>query len=424
MSELPFQRSHIAPMSGQAVVRPGVNATLVLLYGLFVVFVLLRIGLNALILNQFMDYTTLEGSTIDKIHPAFYGIGLVAAGVGLTQRIELSAQDLGILRAIMVFVVGIVGLLAMIAASGQSASAGYVLDTYIVACLAMFAMMAMPNPWRVWIGELIILFLVLSAAVGIGEFILKVRLLPYPGGEETFRPTGLSDHPLALGQWCAVGICFAGTVRRQSLRFLSVAILLIGALASGARIATISACASCIIFLIFEPMAARTRLDALQRKLMVAIAGIVGLIGTIGAMVAMGALSRLEGGLVDQSSQARVDVYRVFEFMSWRELLFGTDLTRIQRLARDIFNLPFIESSPVVFTVQFGLFGAILFALLLGNLYRALLRGRSTIVVLGTLMYFGLALTNNQLSVKSADMLMLGLLIMADCGPRRQRIEG
>jgi hypothetical protein len=171
-------------------------------------------------------------------------------------------------------------------------------------------------------------------------------------------------------------------------------------------------------------MAARTRLDALQRKLMVAIAGIVGLIGTIGAMVAMGALSRLEGGLVDQSSQARVDVYRVFEFMSWRELLFGTDLTRIQRLARDIFNLPFIESSPVVFTVQFGLFGAILFALLLGNLYRALLRGRSTIVVLGTLMYFGLALTNNQLSVKSADMLMLGLLIMADCGPRRQRIEG
>ena len=405
-------------MSGNATANPTANATLTLLYAMFVGFVLLRLSLGALILNEFMDYTTLEGSTIEKIHPALYGIALVAIGLGLTQRIALASHDLAILRAIILFVVGMFCLLLMIAVSGRSTSAGYILDTYIVACLAMFAMMAMPDSWRAPLGELILLFLVLSAAVGIGEFLLKTRLLPYPGGEDSFRPTGLSDHPLQFGQWCAVGICFAGIIRRLSVRFIAVAVLLVGALVSGARIASLAACVSCVIFLIFTPMPARTPMDSVQRKMMLAIAGVVGLVGVVGVMFAAGALSRLEGGLVDQSSQARIDVYRVFEFLSWREFLFGSDITQVQRLARDIFNLPYIESSLVVLIVQFGLIGALLFAFLLGNLFRALLRGRSTAVILGTLVYFGLALTNNQLSVKSADMLMLGLLIMADCSPR------
>lgn len=408
-------------MSGHAATQPTVNTTLSLLYAMFVVSVLLRIGLSALILNEFMDYTTLEGSTIEKIHPAFYGIALVAGLAGLTQRIELSARDLSILRAVMVFVTGMAVLLAMTKINGETSSVGYILDTYIVACTAIFAMTAMPDAWRIRLGEFIILFLVVSAAVGIGEFLLKTRLLPYPGGEDNFRPTGLSDHPLQLGQWCAVAICFCGIVRWLPLRLLSVAVLLVGALASGARISTLAACVSCVAFVILVPMPARTAIDAIQRKMMLVIAGLVGLTGAVGVMFAAGALNRLEDGLVDQSSQARVDIYRVFEFLSWREILLGADLTRVQRIARDIFNLPYIESSPVVFTVQFGLIGAILFALLLANLFRSLLRGRSAIVVVGTLMYFGLALTNNQLSVKSADMLTLSLLVMADCGPRLRR---
>ena len=218
-------------MSGHAATQPTVNTTLSLLYAMFVVSVLLRIGLSALILNEFMDYTTLEGSTIEKIHPAFYGIALVAGLAGLTQRIELSARDLSILRAVMVFVTGMAVLLAMTKINGETSSVGYILDTYIVACLAIFAMTAMPDAWRIRLGEFIILFLVVSAAVGIGEFLLKTRLLPYPGGEDNFRPTGLSDHPLQLGQWCAVAICFCGIVRWLPLRLLSVAVLLVGALA-------------------------------------------------------------------------------------------------------------------------------------------------------------------------------------------------
>lgn len=405
-------------LSGSASAVPRLNATLPLLSAAFVVLVLLRIGLNALILNQFMDYTTVEGSVIEKIHPAFYGIVLVAAGIAVTQRIELTLRDLAILRAVIVFVAGIAALLAMMIVNGRSGSAGYILDTYIVACLASFVLIAMPDAWRMRLGELVVLFFVLSAAVGIVEFLFKARLLPYPGGEAGFRPVGLTDHPLQFGLWCAVAICFARAIRMQPLRWLAVAILLVGALASGARVATLAAGASAVIFLIFEPIAAPTRIDAMQRKMMLAILGLVGLIAAVAAMAAIGALDRLFGGLVDESALARVGIYGVFDFLTWREFLLGADIARVQRLALDVFNLPYIESSFVILTIQFGLLGAILFFALLGNLVRAWLSGRSMPVILGTMIYFGVALTNNQLSVKSADIMILAILIMADCSTR------
>ena len=400
--------------------RSGVNVTLSLLFIVFAASVALRLGFGALLLNEFMNYTTIEGSTIEKIHPAFYGIALVAVAIGLTQRVVLSVRDLAILRAIIVFIVGIVGILAMmLLVNGQSSSSGYILDTYIVTCLASFVMMALPEAWRVRLGELVLLFLTLSALVGIAEFVLRARLLPYPGGEEVFRPTGLSDHPLQLGMWCAVGICFAPILRWPLRQFVTVAILLVGALASGARVASIAACFSSVIYLIFARMPAPTSADAFQRKVMLAIAGLCGLIAVIAVMAAVGALDRLLGGLVDQSSLARVGIYGVFDYLTWREFLLGSDIVRVQRIARDVLDIPYIESSFVVFTVQFGLIGAIVFALLLGNLVRAWLIGRAMPTIIGTLIFFTLALTNNLLSVKSADVLILGLLIMSDCSRRQ-----
>jgi len=393
-----------------------------MLYAAFVVFVLLRVGLNALILNQFMDYTTLEGSTIQKIHPAFYGISLVAGIVLAGYRIELDGDDLAVLRAIATFLCGIVLLIAMLVAGGRNTSVGYILDSYIMACIAAFIMTTLPRGWRPLIAELLLAFLMLSAMVGTVEFALKTRLLPYPGGEEVFRPTGLTDHPLQLGQWCAVGICLVSATRwRMPFKIAAVAILLIGVLASGARFATLFSGLSCLVFLITARMDAPTRLDSLQRKIMLALAGVLAMMGLVAAMFAAGALSRFDNSIVDQSSLARVSIYGVFDYLTWNEFLFGGDITRIQRIARDVFGLPYIESSFVVFTVQFGLVGAILFAAVLANLFRALLRGAPWNVIAGTVVFFTLSLSNNALSAKSSDILMMALLIMGckAAAPRR-----
>ncbi|MEW6639442.1 MAG: VpsF family polysaccharide biosynthesis protein [Pseudomonadota bacterium] len=384
-----------------------------MLYMAFVVFILLRVGLNSLILNQFMDYTTLEGSTIQKIHPAFYGISLVAMTMLVSHRIELDAEDLAVLRAIATFLCGIVLLIVMLVAGGRNTSVGYILDSYIVACIATFVMTTLPRGWRPLIGELLLSFLMLSAMVGTVEFALQTRLLPYPGGEEVFRPTGLTDHPLQLGQWCAVGIGLVSATRwRMPFKIAAVAILLIGVLASGARLATLLSSLSCLVFLATARMEAPTRLDALQRKIMLALAGVLAMMGLVAAMLAAGALTRLGGGLVDQSSLARVNIYGVFDYLTWNEFLFGGDITYIQRIARDVFGLPYIESSLVVFTVQFGLVGALLFAAVLANLFRALLKGAPWSVIAATVIFFTLSLSNNALSTKSSDVLTMTLLIM------------
>jgi hypothetical protein len=394
-----------------------------LLFIAFAAFVMLRIGLNALILNQFMNYTTLEGSTIEKINPAFYGIALIAAALMLGYRIELSALDLGILRAIIIFIGGIAALLAMLAISGLNTSAGYIIDTYVTACMAAFIMMAMPQAYRSQLAALIIFFLVVCAGVAIAEFALKVRFLPYPGGESVFRPTGLSDHPLQLGRWCVMGITFMGVVRwPPSIRLAAIAVLFVGCLASGARIATMAAGLACLVVLSAGPLGGRSRADILQRKLMVLILSIVIVAGIIAGMFMIGALDRFEGGLADQSALARVNIYGVFDYLTWHEILFGTDILHVQRIANDVFGIPYIESSFVVFTVQFGLIGAIVFAALLANLFRALLKRRSAIMVFATLTFFVLALSNNGLSVKSPDILMIMLLIMCDPGSRSRHI--
>jgi hypothetical protein len=82
--------------SGYAVTEPSDSYILLrMLYAAFVFFILLRIGLNALILNQFINYTTIEGSTIEKIHPAFYGIGLVALAILFNYRISAERTGSG-----------------------------------------------------------------------------------------------------------------------------------------------------------------------------------------------------------------------------------------------------------------------------------------------------------------------------------------
>ena len=150
----------------------------------------------------------------------------------------------------------------------------------------------------------------------------------------------------------------------------------------------------------------------MQRKIMLALAGVLAVMGLVAVMFAAGALSRFDNSIVDQSSLARVSIYGVFDYLTWNEFLFGGDITRIQRIARDVFGLPYIESSFVVFTVQFGLVGAILFGAVLANLFRALLKGARWNVIAGTVIFFTLSLSNNALSAKSADILMMTLLIM------------
>lgn len=400
-SHLAFPKAH----------RPS---ALKLLFWAFFASVLLRILLTENMLNLWINYTADEGSIIEKIHPGAYALGATCLAVILTQRIDLSAREMRAVRALLTLLATIGVLCTVMVASGRAGSAGYLIDSYVVACLAGIAIFAFPPEWRAALGGALLIFLIASAVVAIGEAALKVRLMPYPAKELTFRPTGLTSHPLSLGLSSAYAIGFVAATRWSSrVKAGAIALLLLGTVAAGARLATLAAAVSTLMVVLMAEWPGVPREKRIQLK-MIALIGAAAVIPVAVAVLAsLGLLDRFQNGLFDESAMARVDIYKVFELVTWKDILFGGDITSIRKLAFERFELQFIESAFVIFIFQFGLFGAIAFLAVLAFVFRRLLSGASWPSVLGTVTFVGVALSNNTLSSKGSSILTVFMLIEA-----------
>ncbi len=383
-------------------------------FGLFCALVLVRFLLNANLLDKIVNYSADGGSIVTKIHPSTYGIFAVLIGTLVTTRIELGEWELRAIRALMLFVAVMVAIAIFAVLLGHSGSIGYLVDSYLAACASAALMLFFPPAWRERLGSMLLVFISISAILGIIEFVLRRRFLPYPYEELAFRPTGLTEHPLVLGLFNAVGISFVGASRwRGSAKTIAIAIMLLGAFASGARVASIVAGLSAIAAIVLHEWpssSAQTRFRMKSLMLLtVAMAVPVALI----VLPALGLFGRFQNGLIDESALARVNIYRLFDLVSWNEILFGTDISNIRHLALFHFDLEFIESAFVMFIFQFGLFGMIIFLLSLARTYWVLLSGAGRHVIIGAMAFFAIAFGNNSLSTKTTTMLMVTLLITA-----------
>ena len=100
---------------------------------------------------------------------------------------------------------------------------------------------------------MLLIYIAVSAGLSVVEFVLRRRFLPYPYEELSFRPTGLTEHPLVLGLFNAVGISFVAASRwRGSAKVVAIAVMLLGAFVSGARVAGIVAAVSAVAALVLH----------------------------------------------------------------------------------------------------------------------------------------------------------------------------
>ena len=375
--------------------------------------VFLRFGLNRKILDKIIDYSTEGGSIVEKIHPGTYGIVAVLLAVLLTARIELNSWELRALRSLLQFAAAIVTLALLLLLLGHTGSLGQLVDSYLAACAAGALMLFFPQPWRRSLAIALLVFIIGGALVALGEFALQARLLPYPLEEQSFRPTGLSEHPLMLGLLNAVGISFvAATGWKPAAKAAAIAILLLGTFAAGARLAAVVAGISVLAAVVLYdwPTAqprTRTRMKAL---LLIAMTLAVPVVLVV--LYQFGLLDRFENGLFDENAMARVKIYGLFNLASWNEILFGADIDHIRKLALEHFDLQFIESSIVMLVFQFGLFGAIFFILAMARTFLVLLAGSSRFVIIGTAAFFMIAASNNSLTSKSPLIMMVVVLIV------------
>ncbi len=369
------------------------------IFGLFLVGALMRIFLTDVIVNLAWPYTHEGGIFPGKIHPGSYLMAMAAGLLYLSPGYRFAAHDLPVLRAIIVFAFGSVIAAAFPMMQGRNGPAGYVIDTYLVACLACGFLLAMPPRWRQIFGLTVIGVLAFNSLLSVGEFATGRYIIPVEAAE--FRPTGFLGAALNVGVINLTACIFlvslpVGAKWKTTL----IAILMAGLLISGSRTAMLMAIVFLPIAVLLTARLGNTGPSVGVKAIAMIVFATTVLPLLLLAFSELGFLDRFKGGYVDDSAQTRIDIYRVFEFVGWRDIVLGTDILRIRQIATDMLGIKLIESAVVFFVFDFGAVCALFFVSLFVWLLWRIGRNSHPVIGIGLAVFLFLALTNNTLSTK------------------------
>jgi hypothetical protein len=390
------------------------NALSMLLVLAAAVAFLLRFGLSPQLMDRVVGYTTPGGAFYEKLHFGTDAIFIVCIAAFIVRPVRLWGEDIRTFSALLRYCLLVAALVPYLVIAGRAGSAGFVIDTYLVAGAAGLLMLTFDAARRRLLGDTVVVMILVSAILGIVEAISHHRILPYDLVELEFRPIGLTVHPLAQGALCATGIGFAAASRwRLWLRIAAIAILFIGCATSGARIALLVSVAEIIALIVLLRWPGLSRRHQWQAKgavlLFVTVAGAA----LAAAMFAAGLLNRFGQSLFDENFMARVTIYRVFDYVGWKEILFGMRADDLLAIVHEQLHLPAIESAVVVIVLLFGIPLTLLFVMLVGWMFYRLLRHAPMAAWIGTITFLLAAVTNNTLSSKTPEIAMLFVLLLA-----------
>jgi hypothetical protein len=392
----------------------GRNAWALAIFLLTVAAFLLRFTISPEVLDRFENYTGAGGSFLEKLHVGTYAILLVAPLALFSRPIVLRGDEIGKFRALLRFVLLLVGLMAYLGLVGHFSTSGIFIDTYLAAGAAGLIMMAQGEPARRRIGDVIVVMLLVSALMGIFEAVTHHRILPYDNIEAQFRPIGLTEHPLALGTLCAAGIGFAGATRWPVwARLLAAFVLLVGCAASGARFALLTAAVEVFALLLLTPWPKLSRRHARQAKTVVLFLVLIGGAALVTLLASAGLLTRFGDGVFDANAMVRVSVYDIFGHVGWQDLMFGMPADALVEVVQKQLHLPTLESAPIAILMLLGLPMALLFAGALVWTMLRLLRFASASTRIALLTFFVAALSNNALSTKTPAVAIVLVLVLA-----------
>ncbi len=401
---------HALPATGAGY---GDRAVLTGISWVFTLFLLVRLVLTDPVMNGFINYSDEGGSLIEKIHPATYGIiGLLVLTLFRVQ-VTLSIAEFRLIKTMLGLIGVIFGLTIFLTMIGRSVSMGYLLETYIGACLAAILLVLLPQEKRQMIGEVLVVFVMVNALLAIAEKAAGARLLPYPYEELSFRPTALTSHPLSIGLLHAGTVVFVLATRWRALfKAGAIGLIVLGTFAAGARTGSIFTGAAAIIALMVTTMPGASAESRFRLKAL-----LLGSLLLIGPLLLLGAneagfLERFHGGYFDENAQARVDVYQVFDWVTTNEILFGSDLLAIKKMVFERLGI-LVESSVVVFVFQFGLFGAVLFMAAIFWVFYRLAAAGDRRAFIGSVAFLAVALSNDAMSGKHPILMVMFLMLIA-----------
>ncbi len=374
----------------------------------------MRFFISPEMLNMVVRYTADGGNFLEKLHVGSYLIYLLTPLVLLSRPFYLEGDDIRRFKDLLRFTLLVGLLIVFLIGTGRANAAGLFMDSYIVAGACGLIMLAMNRDMRRVVGDCVLVMNLVSATLGIVEFIARQRLVYYHFEEEFFRPTALADHPLSFGMTCGASIAFVAMTRwKLWVKLSAIFLLIIATTASGARFALLLTLLEVLALVILVPWTGFTRQRERRVKLAVLLMILAGGALLFAALGAMGALNRFNDGIVDENFYARTDIYGIFWLVPWQSIVFGADMLEILAIVNTKIGLPYIESSPVYLTFLVGAPLALLVFALLFWLFMRLLRNVAIQAWIGIGVFMGAALSNNMLSTKTPVISMFVVLILA-----------
>jgi hypothetical protein len=390
------------------------NALGIVLLILTILAVVARIFISAGVLDGFVSYTSEGGSFIVKFHLAAYAIVSVLILALVSRPFLLSTADLSLFRSLLRIGGALVFLTFLIVATSGVSATGFIIDTYLVAILTGLLLLTQTPDARRIVGECVIILMITSAAIAIGELVSQTRLLPFTEDEPFFRPTGLAGHPLALGAHIALTIGFVALTRWPLwLRAMLILVLFVGLAASGARLATLAGAAEILLLLCLSRWQKLSLRRERQAKLLIVLCAIICGALLVFALSSAGFLGRFNNSLADDNSLARVKIYQIFNYVSWRDIMLGMDANTLLLLVRTNLQIYFIESAPVFIILTLGLPAAVAFAIIIMIFFVRLFNAAPVEARIAMLVLIAVDLSNNGFATKNPDVILLTTLAIS-----------
>ena len=395
---------------------------------------LAEFGLSSLTLTALgIKYDGPGGNFFHKLHPATW-----LAALALVAHLAGQPRPLAYLRAAAgrfpgaVYFAAMWALIVVWAVLAQKLPMTPLIDTFFCAFVFLLVYTDSDEPTRRATRIALHAFMFVNACTGVVEFATHPRLPPLviagkPILHET-RSTALMGHPLVNA---GAGAAYALMLSLGADRAVGPALRLILIGAQAVALGCFGGRTALVLVVLLGPVGQMRNLGGLllgrrfdARYAVLAALGSPLLLGAAVLALQSGALDRFIERFVDDkgSAQARVVMFRLFDYFSWEDLLLGPDQERLlwaQRLLGIEYG---IENSWLGFLFQYGAVVSVLFLLgfaaLLWEFWRRAQPG-AALAILYLLVQLSAAAA---LSVKSTMFNQFAILLLTIFGagpPRR-----
>ncbi len=327
----------------------------------------LLFAVSSLMLNRLhIPYDISGGSPFSKIHPATYLASIAMFGwlMGrfnpIAELESFFAQNKG--TAVFLLCLLVVALDILLA---QPWPFSMILDSFLLTVMVFMLLSRLEGRYRTWLVLAVHLAMAANAGLGLVEFVTGRRLTPIVAAgvylTSDWRSSAFLGHPLInaviTGSYLLMLMLGGGRELPLVLRVLTGILQLMAMLAFGGRVASVLAFTG--VFVLMSQRAATFfsggRLSLLH------MAGLVLLVPIVlaGVMIAwnFGLLDRFLDRFSndDGSTDARLSMLLLFEWVPLRDIILGPDPEWIASLQRTE-GMDFgIESFQIAFIFQYGI---------------------------------------------------------------------